>query len=65
MNKVTFEGVTFNADWAAGLTEKEFVKHEAHHGLSAEQLKQAHNLCKTAVKGEAAPVNNSAPEQIT
>lgn len=53
MNKVTFEGVTFNADWAAGLSEKEFVKHEGHHGLSTEQLKAAHNLCKTAVKAPA------------
>jgi hypothetical protein len=62
MKKVTFEGVTFNADWAAGLSEKEFIKHESHHGLTADQLKQAHSLCKTAVKGETAPAANPAPE---
>lgn len=64
MNKVTYEGVTFNADWAASKSEKEFVKHEAHSGLSAEQLKQAHNLCKTAVK---APANEATqePERTT
>lgn len=53
-NKVTIEGpdgpITINADWAAGLSENDFVKHEAHHGLSKDQLKEAHKLCKQAVK---------------
>jgi hypothetical protein len=61
MKKVTFEGVTFNADWAAGITEKQFVKHEAHTGLSAEQLKEAHSLCKAAV---AAPAMEATQEPV-
>lgn len=56
MAKVTFEGVTFNANWANTKTEKEFVAHEKHHGLSDSQLKEAHNLCKTAVKAPETPV---------
>jgi hypothetical protein len=50
MRKVTFEGITFNADWAASVAEKDFVEHEKHHGLSDTQLKEAHKLCKQAVK---------------
>lgn len=50
MNKVTFEGITFNADWASTKTEKEFVEHEKHHGLTDAQLKDAYKLCKEAVK---------------
>lgn len=49
MNKITFEGVVFNADWAAGKTEAEFVEHEKHHGLTEAQLKEAHALCLNAV----------------
>lgn len=61
MNKVTFEGISFNADWAAGITEKEFVKHESHHGLTADQLKQVHSLCKTAVAPAQAPAAEPKP----
>lgn len=50
MKKVSYEGIVFNADWAATKTEKEFVDHEAHHGLTPAQLKEAHKLCKEAVK---------------
>jgi hypothetical protein len=62
--KVTYAGVTFNADWAAGLSQKEFVKHESHHGLSNEQLIEAYNLCKTAVKAPAKEAEPAA-EQTT
>jgi hypothetical protein len=62
MKKVTFEGITFNASWAAGLKEAEFVKHESHHGLTAEQLKEAHSLCKAAVK---VPANEATQEPAT
>lgn len=48
--KVPYQGVTFNAEWAASLTQAEFVKHESHHGLTEEQLKEAHKLCKEAVR---------------
>ena len=50
MAKVTYEGVTFNADCAASKDVKEFVEHEKHHGLTDAQLKEAHKLCKEAVK---------------
>lgn len=50
MKVVTYEGIGFNADWAASKTEKEFVEHEKHHTLSEAQLKEAHKLCKEAVK---------------
>jgi len=53
MAKVTYEGVTFNADWAATKTPEEFVAHEGHHGLDNKQLKEAHKLCKEAVKAPA------------
>jgi hypothetical protein len=53
MNKLTYQGISFNADWAATKTEKEFCDHEAHHGLSKTQLAEVHKLCKEAVK----PVN--------
>lgn len=59
--KVTYEGITINADWAASKDVKEFVEHEKHHGLTDAQLKEAHKLCKEAVKGEskqAEPVSN-------
>jgi hypothetical protein len=58
MKTVTYKNgdqeITFNADWAATKTEKEFVDHESHHGLTLAQLKEAHKLCKEAVK---APVS--------
>ncbi|HUR65463.1 MAG TPA: hypothetical protein VMZ03_03865 [Chitinophagaceae bacterium] len=47
---IPFEHVRFNATWAATKTEKEFVDHEKHHGLTDAQLKEAHKLCKEAVK---------------
>jgi hypothetical protein len=50
MTKVTYESITFNASWAASKTEKEFIDHEKHHGLTDAQLKEAHKLCKEAVK---------------
>ena len=56
MKTVTYEGVNFNATWAAGKTEKEFVEHEKHNGLSAGQLKEVHKLCKEAVKPSAPDV---------
>jgi hypothetical protein len=47
---VTFNGISFNADWAATKTEAEFVSHEAHHNLTEAQLKEAHAICKKAVE---------------
>lgn len=48
--KMTFGHVTFDVESAAGKTQKDFIQHESHHGLTPEQLKQAHMLCKVAVK---------------
>jgi hypothetical protein len=59
---VQFEGVTFNAAWAATKTEKEFVEHESHHGLTSAQLKEAHKLCKAAVKAPVETTADPAPE---
>lgn len=47
-NTVPYEHVNFNAVWANGISEKEFIEHERHHGLSDAQLKEAYNLCKVA-----------------
>lgn len=43
---MTYEGVNFNSAWVSGLTFEEFKKHEAHHGLSNDQLKEAYALAK-------------------
>lgn len=59
---VTYNGISFNADWAATKTEKEFVKHESHHDLTADQLKEAYSLCKTAVKAHVETPADPAPE---
>jgi hypothetical protein len=64
MSKISFvpyEGVSFNAEWAATKTEKEFIEHERHHGLSDAQLKEAYKLCKEAVK----PADVKTPIQTT
>jgi hypothetical protein len=70
MPKVIYKGgatlVAFDADWAAGISEKLFVKHEAHHGLTADQLKEAHSLCKAAVKAPAeVPAEEPVPVEDT
>ncbi len=50
--KLTYEGITFDAEWAASKTLEEFKEHEKHHGLTADQLKEAHGLCKKLVEPE-------------
>lgn len=45
---VPYEHVNFNAVWANGISEKEFIEHERHHGFTDAQLKEAHKLCKAA-----------------
>ena len=56
---MTFEHVTFNATWAATKTEKDFVEHEKHHGLTEAQLKEAYKLCKEAIKPAKVELTNS------
>ena len=41
---MTFENVTFNVNFWKGKSETEFLKHEAHHGLTKEQLKEAYQI---------------------
>jgi hypothetical protein len=63
MPKVPYKGgatlVVYDADWAASKSQKEFIAHEKHNGLSNEQLAEAHNLCKAAVK---APAKETTPD---
>jgi len=47
-DKVKFENVVFDVAANASKTEAEFVKHEAHHGLTAEQLKDVYKMIKEA-----------------
>jgi hypothetical protein len=46
MSTFTYEGVSFNKEWAAAQTEADFVKHEKHHDLTPAQLKEAYKLIK-------------------
>lgn len=49
--KVVINGViAFDAEWGASKSQKEFIAHEKHSGLTNDQLIEAHNLCKAAVK---------------
>jgi hypothetical protein len=59
---VTYNGISFNAEWAASKSEKDFVKHESHHDLTPKQLTEAYNLCKTAVKAPVETPADTAPE---
>jgi hypothetical protein len=62
MPKVLYNRVVaFDADWAANKSQKDFIAHEKHHGLTNEQLIEAHNLCKAAVK---APAKEPAADQL-
>ena len=45
---MTFNRISFNEKFWADKTESEFVKHEAHHGLTDEQLKEAFALMQPA-----------------
>jgi hypothetical protein len=60
--KITFGHVTFDAELAAGKTQKEFIQHELHTGLTPEQLKEAHMLCKVAIKAPVETPADPAPE---
>jgi len=45
-----YNGIWFNAEWAKTKTEAEFVKHEGHHGLTVEQLKEVYAMLVPAKK---------------
>lgn len=38
-------GIGFNSEWVASQSFEDFVKHEKHHGLSKEQMREVHTLC--------------------
>jgi hypothetical protein len=41
---MTYNRVSFNEAWARTVSEEVFVAHEAHHGLSDQQLREAYRL---------------------
>lgn len=45
-------GVDFNEDWVAKKSLEEFIKHESHHGLSVDQLKEVYALCLKKTKAQ-------------
>jgi hypothetical protein len=47
-----YEGINFNEAWVRSVSEAEFVEHEAHHGLSQKQLKEAYRLLNPKKKPE-------------
>lgn len=40
------KGYSFNREWVKRQTEAQFLKHEAHSGLTEDQLKEAYRLIK-------------------
>lgn len=46
VESLTYEGVSFNKSAIAKMSLADFQKHEAHHGLSDEQLKEAWQLAR-------------------
>lgn len=63
---ITYEGIAFNKEWVASKTLKAFSEHEAHHGLSAEQLKEVHEMCggKSSKKKEEKPADKSSDSEV-
>lgn len=58
---VTYDHVSFNAEWAARQKKADFIRHESHHGLSKAQLREAHDLCVEAMKS----LNPAKDHQLT
>jgi hypothetical protein len=52
---VKYNGAGFNADWAASVSEQDFISHEKGSGFTDAQLKEVHGLCKKAVGVPAKP----------
>jgi hypothetical protein len=42
--------IGFTVEWVAAKSLAEFSRHEAHHGLSREQLKEVHTLCRAIAR---------------
>lgn len=43
---MNYNGINFYNENLKDKTEKEFIEHESHHGLTKEQLKEAYALMK-------------------
>lgn len=55
-----YEKISFNPAWVAEQSFETFKKHEAHHGLSEAQLKEAYQLCKSVVEAKKEPVKETS-----
>lgn len=53
--------IFFDAELAVKKTLKEFIAHEKHHGLTDEQYKEIHDLCKLKVNPKQDNVKNEKP----
>jgi hypothetical protein len=53
--KINYNGIYFNAEWAASKTQAEFIEHEKHQDLTHDQLAEVHALAKKAVENKPAP----------
>jgi hypothetical protein len=52
---MVYEGVSFNEKFWKGKKEADFIKHESHHGLSEEKLKEVFALMNPVIKAEGKP----------
>ncbi len=43
---VIFNGISFNKEWVASKTLREFMIHEKHHLLSEGDMHEVYNLCR-------------------
>lgn len=60
---MTYNNISFNAEWVKTKTLEEFITHEQHHGLTDKQLTEVYNLCNPKpVKSHVK--NKSADEKI-
>lgn len=60
---MNYEGISFNSEWVASKKVGEFIKHESHHGLSADQLKDIHALCKAKHSKSVLPGGRPSEEE--
>jgi hypothetical protein len=60
---MNYEGISFNSEWVASQKQGDFVKHESHHGLSVEKLKEVHTLCKAIHKKSGVSLAGDDPKE--
>lgn len=59
---IKYNGVSFNADWVKTKSLKEFSEHEKHHGFTAEQYREIHEIC-TGKKGRRTKPEPEVPAE--